>query len=261
MKIKLFNLVAITVVLLSQSVSADITLEDIYRDTIINDVTLSVPSDYADIGEALLFLDDKRIANDVTVTIQVADGTYNNYPTIVLNHPYGSRIEIIGNTSSPGSVVLNFIGKHGIDADNGYSIGKIDGLTLVGDQTNYCNGINAYNNASVILGNNMIVMNFYCGILSRSNATVIASGITIQSCSYGGINCGDSTVWVVDALIENNAQWGLHSYRTGYIQADNAIIRNNTTGAVLVQEISLVEAFGATISGTTSVDPKGALLQ
>lgn len=257
MKIKLFSIIAISM-LIAQFTSA-ITFDDTYRDTIINDVMLSVPSEYADIGEALFFLDDKRIAKDVTVTIQVADGTYNNHPTIVLDHPNGDRIEILGNTSSPGNVVLNFVGQKGIYASNGNTIGKIDGFTLVGDQTNH--GIGAYYNASIILGPNMIVRNFRSGIVSRSKATVYAWNIVIQNCTEQGINCGDSSVLVNNALIENNVGWGLQCFRTGFIRAENSIIRNNTGGAVTIGAISLVQANNATISGTTSVDPKGELFQ
>ena len=258
MKIKWFNIVVISL-LLAQSIPA-ITLEDVYRDTIINDVTLSVPSDYADIEEALLFLDDKRIARNVTVTIQVADGTYNDCPTIVLDHPYGSRIEIIGNTSSPGSVVLNFVANHGIEASRGNTIGKIDGFTIAGDLTDYYHGVWARDNASIILGPNMIVQGFWCGILARRNGTVLAEGITVRNCTETGLNCGDATIFANGALVENNAR-GLYSFRTGFIQVDNATIRNNTYYAITVEAISLVQAKSATISGSIIVDPKGAFLQ
>jgi hypothetical protein len=155
---------------------------------------------------------------------------------------------------------LNFVGKHGIVASNGNTIGKIDGLTLVGDQPVQFSGINAYSNAAVNLGSNMIIQGFWCGIITRGNATVYAEGVTVRGC-VTGLNCADSTIYASNSLIEDNEHWCLNSFRTGFIQVDNAIIRNNAGGAIAVGAVSIVQAKNASISGTTQVDSKGALIQ
>ncbi|MBO8158818.1 right-handed parallel beta-helix repeat-containing protein [Thermosyntropha sp.] len=62
------------------------------------DITINVPSDYTTVQEALDSLKYAWIPRDVTVTIQVAAGTYTHTSSIVINHPCGSQIQIVGAT-------------------------------------------------------------------------------------------------------------------------------------------------------------------
>lgn len=61
---------------------------------------------FASIGQALYSIRNKLIASGVTVTIQVADGTYAVTSTITINHPDADKIQIIGNTSAETVVAI-----------------------------------------------------------------------------------------------------------------------------------------------------------
>ncbi len=61
-------------------------------------LTINVPADYPTIQAALDALKYAWIPSDVTVTIQVAAGTYTHTSPIVVDHPCGSQIRIIGAT-------------------------------------------------------------------------------------------------------------------------------------------------------------------
>ena len=61
-------------------------------------LTINVPADYLTIQAALDALKYAWIPRDVTVTIQVAAGTYTHTSPIVVDHPCGSQIRIIGAT-------------------------------------------------------------------------------------------------------------------------------------------------------------------
>ncbi|MEW6045010.1 MAG: right-handed parallel beta-helix repeat-containing protein [Bacillota bacterium] len=60
--------------------------------------TINVPADYPTIQAALDSLKKAWIPRDVTVTIQVAAGTYSHTSPIIVDHPQGLHIKIIGAT-------------------------------------------------------------------------------------------------------------------------------------------------------------------
>ena len=61
---------------------------------------------FASISQALASIRNKLVASGVTVTIQVADGTYAVTSTITINHPDADKIQIIGNTSAETVVAI-----------------------------------------------------------------------------------------------------------------------------------------------------------
>lgn len=60
--------------------------------------TINVPGNYSTIQAALDSLEYTWIPKYVTVTIQVAAGTYTHTSPIVIDHPCGSQIQIVGAT-------------------------------------------------------------------------------------------------------------------------------------------------------------------
>ncbi|MDI6711458.1 MAG: hypothetical protein QME76_12390, partial [Bacillota bacterium] len=60
--------------------------------------TINVPTDFPTIQAALDSLKYTWIPSDVTVTIQVATGTYTHTAPIIINHPCGNQIKIVGAT-------------------------------------------------------------------------------------------------------------------------------------------------------------------
>ena len=98
---------------------------------IVADTTINVPSDFATIQEAVDSLAQSRISNDVTVTIKVADGTYTLTSSIVANHPYGDRIRIIGNETTPDNCIITVSGAPTFDAfvvSVGHTLGYLNGF-------------------------------------------------------------------------------------------------------------------------------------
>jgi len=75
---------------------------------ITSDLTLNVPSQYSTIQAALDSIRDAFIPSNVTVTIQVDSGTYTHTSPIVIQHPCGSQIRIIGAT--PVTTTLTGVG-------------------------------------------------------------------------------------------------------------------------------------------------------
>lgn len=69
--------------------------------------TINVPGDFATIQAALDSLKKAWIPRDVTVTIQVASGAFNHTSPIIVDHPCGSRIKIIGATPITTSITGN----------------------------------------------------------------------------------------------------------------------------------------------------------
>jgi len=77
----------------------DQTLAAHLAETVIKqNLTINVPADYPTIQAALDALKYAWIPRDVTVTIQVAAGTYTHTSPIVVDHPCGSQIQIVGAT-------------------------------------------------------------------------------------------------------------------------------------------------------------------
>jgi len=97
---------------------------------------------------------DKTIAENAIVTIQIADGTYSNLNTIVVDHPNGDRIHIIGNTADETKVKLNFaLDESGIVVKNGNKLGLVNGLTLTGNTTSSSvYGVAALDNSTILFG-------------------------------------------------------------------------------------------------------------
>ena len=73
-------------------------IEDLAKTMIKQNLTINVPADYPTIQAALDALKYAWIPRDVTATIQVAEGTYTHTSPIVVDHPCGSQIQIIGAT-------------------------------------------------------------------------------------------------------------------------------------------------------------------
>lgn len=195
-------------------------------DDVTGDGTVGTP--YATIAKALETLDARAIAADATVTISIADGTYNTSASINVNHPNGDRIQIIGNTGSEASVLLNFNNNtSGIQCFSGNRLGLLNGVTIQGTWTGSgatglsLSGIRASANSLIQCGDSVTVTDFYYGAQADRGGTVEADSITIS-------NGGDA---------------GLFAYNGGNIQANNATISNcrDTTrslGSGVVSEIN-----------------------
>ncbi|MGB9661346.1 MAG: hypothetical protein ACPL5F_04925 [Moorellaceae bacterium] len=109
-------------------------------ETVITDnKNINVPADYPTIQAALDSLKKAWIPHDVTVTIQVAAGTYNHTSPIIVDHPCGLHIEIIGAT--PVTTTITGVG------------------TITGAAGNWSVPIQVQSTASIAAGDYVIIKN------------------------------------------------------------------------------------------------------
>lgn len=155
-------------------------------------VTLSVPADFSSISSAWDSIAEWSIASTGRVVIQVADGTYNISTTLVLNHPFGSRISILGNVANKSACVLLF--SPNMDAIYG-SLGNampfIDGFTIKKSTKavwpDNTTGILADMGATMNVGANVLVDNFYYGAAWRQGSNGKFFGVVDHA--------GDVGIW------------------------------------------------------------------
>ena len=238
---------------------------------IVTDVTLSVPSHYATIQDALDAIEFKRIARGTTVTIQVANGTYSYSSEIIVSHPDGQRIEVLGNTTTPASCTINFTGNaNGFVVADGKALGLLDGFKLDGDNKTGI-GVYALRGGHITTGTKMTVTDFDRGILAESNSTIYARGVTstnngnhgIMADKNSSIDCEDATAtyngYVNIVALHNSSiqasnatathgQDGLNAWMGSSINAVGAVIQNNTTG-IFCNDGSHIYVVSATVSG------------
>lgn len=164
-------------------------------------VMLNVPSQYATIQAALDAIKSWVIFG--TVKIQVADGTYNLTSGILLNHPYGDRIQLLGNTTFPNNCIIRGTNPPTFDAiscTNGHMFGLLDGfmvdLAAKAGLANNATAVLANNGATIICGPKMKTNNWYYGIAARNGSFI--------SCNYANVNnAGDVGIWAfVGSTIE-----------------------------------------------------------
>ena len=223
-------------------------LNNIEGGVITNNITMNVPSEYLTVQEALSALDDKKISVDALVVIQIADGTYTNYDTIVIDNPYASRIQILGNPTNSSYVNIEFkTDVDGFIVHSGTSLAHISGLTLVGSGTAYTNGIQVHTNSS--LGcSNISVSNFWTGYRAGSNSHITCSGANSSSNrAYGFAANQGSSMNVTNSVGSNNAVQGYAASKNSIITAYGSTITGNAT-AISVYEGGVVNAQNATLS-------------
>ncbi len=248
------NLIPIAFLLcLCTKLVASVSLGDIYRDTIINDVDLVVPSEYATVQDALLFLDDKKIGLAVLVTIKIEDGTYSNYDSIIIDHTQGDRIQIIGNQSSPSNVILQFkSGASGILMQKSKTIYLIDGITFDGNNTAQM-GVRIYDNCSATLGSNCTIKNFTVdGVYISEGSTLRCNGITVQNNGRDGLKAYRNATIIADSVTsKNNGKVGFSSNSSSVISAASSTSQNNGTQGFLSYNNSYIYAVGTTSTGNS----------
>jgi len=208
-----------------------VNLDFIEGGTISSDVTLNVPSDYATVQSALDALDNRSAKASVTITVKIADGTYYFSSALTLPRGVGPNLEIIGNVTSPSSVVLVFNnGTSGIAVTNGQTVKLINGLTLDGvNKAPDSAGIYSFNHGSVTTGTAIISKRFYYGVMAQLCSSIMCYGITVSDNIAGGSSNSHSTIWAYDVIATNNSSYGFFVNYSGLILAQNSIVTGSTT--------------------------------
>ncbi len=189
--------------------------------------TLSVPSDYANINEALDFLNDKFIANNTLVTIQVDDCSNQVYSApIAIKHPHAQQIEIIGNPANPSACVLQFNGSSGFDVAMKTKLKLINGFHIKGNRVNTTHGVGASKGGSIRLGAATIISGFYHGIEATLNGRVYANTVLISG------NAGSGVVSQFNGYVQANGAQSKENDLHGFYSADGGIIEANQSKAL-----------------------------
>ena len=222
---------------------------------IIEDMTLNVPDDHANITDALAYLSDKRIKVGKTVTISVNDCSNQEYNRpIFANHPDGKSIHIMGNTL-PTLCYLGFgTAVDGFVVKDGNTIGLIDGFNIIGTFGYVSSGIRAQNGATIQLGESMRVAGFHYGVHAERNATIIANGI--QAPSNGDSGFYSDTGGFIQANGTNasyNGTTGYFAEQNGIIEATRSTANTNGTSAYSATTSGYVNASLSTVTGFTPI--------
>ncbi len=232
--------------------------------------------------EAMRRLSKLILAANVEVKVRCADGTYNFYERLVLEHSNGPQIEILGTTLNGtrpvrslngGSVMGNsgttenanrvllegyyktvwrFIGCEGLVSRVGGGV-KVDRVLIWGNNTAFDGVIGA---AGVInLGGEVAIHRFGGnGIWAASGGTVSAPLITVT-------NCGGADGVGRGALVSSG----------GRLSVNGGVLHNNSNPGVSLNGSSVALAEGASLSwngsngagvnGTSALRATGALIE
>ncbi|KXV48805.1 hypothetical protein AD945_06140, partial [Gluconobacter albidus] len=144
-----------------------------------------------------------RLATHGVVTVQIADGTYNETGQVFTNDPASAAVQIVGDVTDESKVQINFTNisgtnQNGFIASGGGQIGLIDGLTINGigaqasntsTQTTWKDqsfgaGIVAQGGSVINLGSHLDIEHFYYGVEADDGGVVNAR--------LGGVAAGDA---------------------------------------------------------------------
>jgi hypothetical protein len=182
--------------------------------------TVTSPVSFPTIQDAVDFCESKTYFGSGFVSINLADGTYNAaqitynaVTTINFSSPYGDKFQILGNTTTPANVILNFNTANfacGFQLLRGARLFLINGVTIngVGGWTAYatwnanCYGaaIRAGTGSTIRVGSAVRINKYYYGVQA----------------TYGGsIRCDAGVV------VANAGDVAFHAYADGTIDAQS----------------------------------------
>ena len=184
-------------------------------------------SPWATIGKAIEWISTKIIGHNSFVTIQLADGTYNNQSTVSFRYPYGARLAIVGNETTPANVTLNYSnGQRGFYVFNNAFL-RIKGLKLVG---------NSQETDGVLCS--------YFGSVLVTDCIVDNWNIALQLYVNGAAHFKDCT-------LNNSNSDGIFANVLSNAYIDGCTISNNTVGAA-ADRASDIYVYSSSFSGNSS---------
>jgi len=212
---------------------------------ITSNLTLNVPSQYSTIQAALDSIRDAFIPNNVTVTIQVASGTYTHTSPIVIQHPCGSQIQIIGAT--PVTTTLTGVG------------------TITGSAGNWSVPLQVESASGIAVGDYVIVkdtsgtddhyaLRGVWEVMGVSGNTVTVKN-THRGSSFPSFTVSGGTVVALKTILKFNGCSGIVAYDSCLGYLNNVAIVGNLTSdtrgiaAGKISEGQAEEGVGAVVCG------------
>lgn len=157
-------------------------------------LTINIPSDVATIPDALSAIASWEIYG--SVIIQVTDGSYTLSAPLILNHPYGDHISLLGNTAHPSKCKLLFSGTNGIEISMGSHWNSVNGFEVINLGKKSSLGIFTYGGQINAVGPNIVVDNFYYGIAALDGGRINANGTSAIN-RVEVRNAGDVGIWAI----------------------------------------------------------------
>lgn len=221
-----------------------------------DDVVLSVGAGeaYASLESALAWLADKQILAPHRVRIEVAAGTYNLASPLVIDHPDGQRIEIVGLGAAAADTVLSFApGGSGLVVD-GEGLGMLANLRVQGSNpANNAVGVTVDHTRLGVDG--VEVTGFAYGLSADFGADVWQVGAPLHTFdnSHWGVRIRDAARYVGDLISEGN-DVGLRAHRGGMVYAGTLVVRDNTSGVLATDNAAVVvNDRGATLTDQVGI--------
>lgn len=190
---------------------------------------LEVPSAYPTIQAALDALDTIVFVGGGAATISVADGDHVVPVPIVVRHPQGDRISVVGDPAFPGDVSLDCVAS--CLRVEGHSLGRFDGFTLrYADTTgNIDNGIEVVWGGRLNAGPALLIDGFSGhGVYVAQSALLVAPGIEVANAGQNGFLVEWGSVARLDGVnIQYAGGDGLQVAMGSAADADAATVSNN----------------------------------
>ena len=201
---------------LDVSVLDEAAVKMITTDTVYS-ISADGSGDFTDLNHAFEELQSYSIPSDVTVTIQLGEGTHVYGSRLDLKHRDGDQIQIVGNVDKPESVILDFVGHDGILIEDGYGLGLLQGVSISSDGSDDLDGITVK----------------YGGRLRVSDIIVSGFGDNRSASSGAGLKVHTNGVLVQDgdSVVADNNHDGFRAYHGGVmVLSKGAVASNNDIG-------------------------------
>jgi hypothetical protein len=237
--------------------SFNVLYEELNARVIRADMKIEV-ADCDALVDALSQLQERSIVASAVVTLELPAGTSVCPDQVVVDHPDGNHIRIVG--ESRAGTTLQFHGKNGIVIPMSRSLGLLDKMTLTGSG-GVGAGVVVRGGASAVLGDQVSIREFVDGV-SVDGGWLRADGVVSEDNSGNGfaVNHG-GTMRAEGARATGNALTGFTAFVGSTILANNAVAEDNArygfnanAGGVVFGEAMVatnnIHGFDANANGT-----------
>lgn len=222
----------------------------------IHDVTINVPGDHATVNDAIGYLRQFILGDNIT--IKVADGTYSGNMLNLINDDF-KGVSIIGNTTDPEMCTINLSSNEIAFYLNRSNLKLIDGFKVVTSERNANDtwnghpiGVFAHYYSNVNVGVSMLFDTCYYAIQAANGSQItMAKGETLTSaiCSALTISNVFGQRKGKNIVAINSGDVAYFTYNGAHIYSDAAIAMNSLDASLnlgygfLSEHSSAIRAF------------------